>query len=154
MHREELLRTPLAFMAPAQVLDGLSADDAAKRIPGVTHSIVEILAHIAFWQGWFLQRCAGIAAPMAAHAADGWPPATAADWERLRTQFLSDLERAVHLPGDGPVTPSIEFPPVANYTVADVIVHIGQHNAHHLGQIVTLRQALGLWPPPQGSYTW
>lgn len=154
MHREELLRKPLAFMAPAQVLDGLSPDEAARRLPGVSHSIAEVVAHMAFWQSWFLQRCAGIAAPMAAHAADGWPSATAADWERLRAHFLSDLERAVNLPGNGPITPPIEFPPIANYTIADALVHIGQHNAHHLGQIVTLRQALGFWPPPQGSYTW
>jgi uncharacterized damage-inducible protein DinB len=28
------------------------------------------------------------------------------------------------------------------------------HNSHHLGQVVLLRQILGAWPPPSGSYTW
>lgn len=154
MHREEILRTPLAFMAPANILDGLSADDAARQVPGVSHSIVEIVAHMAFWQQWFLQRCTGARTPIVSRAADGWPPAAAADWPRLRDQFLSDVERAVHVPGDGPVDPPIEFPPMANYTISDALTHIGQHNAHHLGQIVTLRQVLGLWPPPAGSFTW
>lgn len=76
MHREELLVHPVAHMPPDQVLAGLSADDAARRVPGITHSI------------------------------------------------------------------------------EDALIHVAQHNAHHLGQVVTLRQVLGCWPPPGGSYTW
>jgi uncharacterized damage-inducible protein DinB len=126
MHRKELLLSPIAYMPPPQVLEGLSPEDAARRIPGVTHSIVEILA----------------------------PAATAADWTPLREQFLAGIRRALELPADGRVDPPIEFPPLANYTIADAMTHLGQHNAHHLGQIVTLRQALGAWPPPGGSVTW
>jgi uncharacterized damage-inducible protein DinB len=136
------------------LLDGLSAEDAARRITGVSHSIVEIVAHLVFWQTWFLNRCSGVAAPLPLHAVDGWPAATAADWEPLREQFLSGLRQAVLLPDDGRVNPPIEFPPMANYTIASAMTHLAQHNAHHLGQIVTLRQALGAWPPPDGSFTW
>jgi hypothetical protein len=28
------------------------------------------------------------------------------------------------------------------------------HSSHHLGQVVTIRQLLGLWPPPAGALTW
>jgi uncharacterized damage-inducible protein DinB len=154
MHREELLLSPIAYMPPPQIVEGLSPEDAARRIPGVTHSIVEILAHIVFWQTWFLNRCSGVAIPPAASAAEGWPSAAAADWEALREQFLSGLRKALELPAEGRINPSIEFPPLANYTIADAMSHLGQHNAHHLGQIVTLRQALGVWPPPGGSFTW
>ncbi|HEX2446120.1 MAG TPA: DinB family protein [Vicinamibacterales bacterium] len=154
MHREELLLSPIAYMPPPRILEGLSPEDAARRIPGVTHSIVEILAHVVFWQKWFLNRCTGVAIPPASSAADGWPSATAADWEPLRERFLSGLHRALELPGEGRVDPPIEFPPLANYTIADAMTHLGQHNAHHLGQIVVLRQALGAWPPPGGSLTW
>jgi hypothetical protein len=28
------------------------------------------------------------------------------------------------------------------------------HNAHHLGQIILLRQLFGAWPPPSGRFTW
>jgi len=28
------------------------------------------------------------------------------------------------------------------------------HNSHHLGQIITMRRLLGLWPPPGGTITW
>ena len=43
---------------------------------------------------------------------------------------------------------------LASYTARDVWEHVAQHNAYHLGQIVVLRQVLGIWPPPAGSYTW
>lgn len=154
MHREELLVRPVAHMPPDQLLAGLSADDAASRVPGVTHSIVEIVAHMAFWQAWFLDRCQGIPVPPAAHAAEGWPTATAADWLRVHDQFLHGLGRGVGLQVQGRIDPPLEFPPIANYGVEDALIHVAQHNAHHLGQVVTLRQALGRWPPPGGSYTW
>ncbi|MGE3510193.1 MAG: DinB family protein [Vicinamibacterales bacterium] len=154
MHRDELLTHPVAHMAPQQVIADLSGEDAARHLLGITHSIVEIVAHMTFWQAWFLTRCAGTAVPAPAHAAEGWPTVTAADWVRVRDQYLQDLARAVAFPATGRIDPPLEHPPMANYTVDDVMIHIAQHNAHHLGQIVTLRQALGLWPPPGGSYTW
>lgn len=154
MHREELLATPLAYLPAAQILDGLAADDTARRVPGIAHSIVEIVAHMAFWQTWLLDRSVGIHAPPIAHAATGWPAVTGADWDRVREQFFAGIGRALELPASGPVDPPFEFPPMAAYRVEDVMVHLAQHNAHHLGQVVLLRQALGLWPPPGGSYTW
>ncbi len=154
MHREELLVHPVAYMPPDQVIAGLSPEGAAQRVPGIHHSIVEIVAHMVFWQAWFLNRCSGIPVPPAAHAAEGWPAVTAADWVRVRDQFLEDLGRSVKLPAKGRIDPPIEYPLLANYDVEDALTHVAQHNSHHLGQIVTLRQALSLWPPPGGSYTW
>jgi uncharacterized damage-inducible protein DinB len=153
MDRDEVLLNPLAHMPPAAVLDGLSPDETARRVPGVSHSIVEILAHMVFWQAWFLDRCSGVATPLPAHAPEGWTPVTAADWDTLRERFLADSRRAVTLP-DGPIQPPIEVPPMATYTIDEALIHTAQHNSHHLGQIVTIRQALGLWPPPGGSFTW
>jgi len=50
--------------------------------------------------------------------------------------------------------PPIEHALLAGYTVRDAIEHMAAHNSHHLGQVVLLRQMLGAWPPPSGSYTW
>lgn len=155
----EMLLAPFAYMPPPRVLDGLDATQASRTVEGLPHSVVEVLAHLVFWQQWLLDRASGQATPMAAHAADGWPSAGAADWERLRQEFVAGLERAVAIASDGaaaarPVTPAIEFPPLAEYTVSDAMTHLAIHNAHHLGQIVTLRQLLRAWPPPEGSWTW
>ena len=55
---------------------------------------------------------------------------------------------------EGRVEPPIAMPAFANYTIPDAVAHMVQHNSHHLGQIVTPRQALEVWPPPGGSFTW
>lgn len=154
MDRKELLLSPLAYMPPSRLLAGLEPAESARVIPGATHSIVEILAHLVFWQAWFLDRCAGDARPMVARASEGWPAASAETWLTLREQFLADLQRAAEWPGDGPVAPAIEAPGMAHYTISEALTHLAVHNAHHLGQVVTMRQVLGAWPPPDGSWTW
>ena len=155
MHSHELLIEPIAFLAPGRIIEGLTSEQAERLVPGAPHSIAQILAHMTFWQDWFCQRCAGVASPVVAHAADSWPDVVAGDWPALQQRFLAGLDRAASLARvDERITPSIEFPPLAAYTVRDAQVHIASHNAHHLGQIVLLRQILGLWPPPAGSWTW
>jgi uncharacterized damage-inducible protein DinB len=159
MTTHELLLAPVAYMPPPRVLEGLAADLAGRRPPGAPHSIVELVAHLGFWQTWFLERVTGRPVPMPAAASAGWPAADSAVWDRVQREFLDGLDRAMALaepPGarSQRVAPAIEFPPLAEYTVEDVMTHIAIHNAHHLGQIVTLRQLLGSWPPPEGSWTW
>jgi uncharacterized damage-inducible protein DinB len=159
MSPQEMLLAPFAYMPPGRLVDGLTAAQAAQRVPGTPHTIVEILAHLVFWQNWFLERMTGRPVPMASTAAQGWPAADQAAWEGLRAGFLDGLERAVALAetpqaASARVEPAIEFPPLAEYTVGAVITHVAMHNAHHLGQVVTLRQMIGAWPPPDGSWTW
>jgi uncharacterized damage-inducible protein DinB len=157
MNSRELLIDTTAFLAPARALEGLSSEDALRRVSGAPHSIAEIVAHLVYWQDWFARRAQGKGEPMAAGASLGWPADSAA-WPDLRARFESGLQAlaALDVPGASgiKVTPPIEFPPLAEYTVNDVLVHVAQHNAHHLGQVVLLRQLMGLWPPPFGSWTW
>ncbi len=159
MDVREMLLSPFAYMPPPGILEGIPAAVAAAPVAGSTHTIVEIVAHLDFWQTWFLDRCRGTATPMADTASKGWPAAAEADWDARRDSFLRGVETAAALgaePSDlaKPVTPAIEFPPLAHHTVGDVLTHLAIHNAHHLGQVVTLRQMLGVWPPPGGSFTW
>jgi hypothetical protein len=73
MNAHELLTEPIGFLAPARALEGLSPDFAERRVDGAPHSIAEIVAHLNFWQIWFIRRAEGMAAPMVQHAAEGWP---------------------------------------------------------------------------------
>lgn len=156
MDARALLVDTHPHLSPAATIAGLDPADAVRHVAGLPHSIAEIVAHMAFWQEWFAARSAGRAEPMAATAADGWPAAPA--WPDVADRFLAGLEALATLvaqqPPDDPIVPAIEFPLLADYTYRDVWEHVAQHNAHHLGQIVVLRQLLGVWPPPSGSYTW
>jgi uncharacterized damage-inducible protein DinB len=160
MNARELLTEPIEYLAPARALDGLSPTLADRRMDGTGHSIAEIVSHLTFWQEWFAQRLQGVAAPMVARAADGWPAVASGSWPAVHERFLEGLSRltagadAAGETLDAPLTPAIEFPPLAHYSRRDALVHVAIHNAHHLGQIVLLRQLLGAWPPPAGSWTW
>jgi uncharacterized damage-inducible protein DinB len=121
--------------------------------------VVEVATHMVHWQSWFLKRCADNGIAPVAKASLRWPTADAAEREPVRQRFLEGLDEALELASDQAgcarrIDPPIDFSPLANYTVAGAITHIDIHNAHHLGQVITLRQFLGAWPPPEGSYTW
>jgi uncharacterized damage-inducible protein DinB len=154
----EILIEPTGYIPPALALEGLSAADAERRIPGANHSVAEVVAHMTFWLDWFISRCTGEAVPMPAHAEAGWPAITRGSWLAHREQFLAALERAATLSDnarhDDPIVPPIEFPPLAHYRIRQAIVHMATHNAHHLGQVIVLRQLLGAWPPPHGGWSW
>ena len=155
----ELLLDTFVHIPPAHALADLTAEDAARVPAAGVHSIAAILGHIEFWQSWLLDRCEGQGTPMPVKAADGWPEVTAARWPHVLGRFEGGLARAAALGDDpdrlaAPVAPAIEFPPLAHYTVRDALTHVAQHNSHHLGQIILLRQSMGRWPPPQGSWTW
>lgn len=156
MNGTELLIDTSPFIPPGRALEGLAPEDAERRTPGAPHSIAEVVAHMAFWQEWFGRRVQGIGDPMASHAAEGWPDVAPGTWPALMEGFLSGIERlsTSEVNGGRPLEPPFEYPPLARYTVHDALVHVAMHNAHHLGQVVLLRQQMGCWPPPSGSYTW
>lgn len=155
----ELLIDTLAYLSPVNVVAELPAEDAERRLEGTNHSIAELVAHMDFWQAWFLRQCEGAGEPMVASASQGWPAVAPGEWPAVRQRFLDNLERLGAAGDDlarldAPIVPAMAFPPLTRYTVRDALVHVGQHNAHHLGQVILLRQLMRLWPPPSGSWTW
>jgi uncharacterized damage-inducible protein DinB len=159
MHARELLVETFVHIPPARALEGLTPADAERRVSGASHSIAEIVAHLIFWQSWFTQRLEGVHEPMVQRAALGWPAVDPGSWSDLQARYLAGLERLASIGEDASrldrrIDPAIEFPPLAQYTTRDALVHVAHHNAHHLGQIILLRQLTGTWPPPGGGWTW
>ena len=155
----EFLVDTIAYLSPPHALEGLETAAAERTVAGTNNSIAGIVAHIDFWQRWFIDRCEGVNAPMVATAAEGWPSVAQGSWPAVRARFLESLERAAALGSNkaalpAPLDPPVEFPPLAGYTLSDALVHVATHNAHHLGQVITLRQQMNAWPPPAGSWTW
>lgn len=157
MSPRDLLIETTPSIAPARALEALTTGQAERR-EGTLHTIAEIVSHCAFWQDWFRSRCEGGTEPMPASASLGWMPPAAGSWPDVRDRFLGGLEALVAQgERDDParvLAPPLEFPPLAGYTVGDALVHVSNHNAHHLGQVIVLRQLAGAWPPPSGSWTW
>lgn len=132
-----------------RALEGLGAEDAGRAPPGLPHSVAQIVAHVAFWQDFVLDAAGGGAPVRPEHAAGGWPEP--GDWETLRVRLLAGQGRLRSLARDPafPASPTREGHPWAA-----LLANYAGHGLYHLGQVVTIRQALALWPPPSGGDTW
>lgn len=139
-------------------LEGLDEKAVGKRPANSPHSIYQLLAHMIYWQEYELQKIAGEHPSYPAHAADSWLPETAPKnlqaWHDTIQRFAEGLRRYETLLADPATDLARIIDAKKNETVRDVIIMIIAHNSHHLGQIITLRQQLGAWPPPKGGDTW
>jgi len=139
-------------------LEGLDEKLARERPANATHSIYQILAHMIYWQEYELQKIAGENPSYPAHAGESWltepaPKNLQALGETIQ-RFAEGLKRYEALLANPATDLERTIEVKKNETVRDVIVMIIAHNSHHLGQIITLRQQLGAWPPPKGGDTW
>jgi hypothetical protein len=94
------------------------------------------------------------------HAADGWPAVPADGWDGLRTRYLRAIEDAKRIVAESDsladplLPPGVQIAALARESHGSGILHAAVHSSHHLGQIITMRQLMGLWPPPSGTITW
>jgi uncharacterized damage-inducible protein DinB len=155
--REQLqgVNSHLGFLA---ALEGLSPALAGRRVPGAPHTIFQVLHHMIYWQDITIARLRR-ESPERPRSADlGWQappvPEDSSDWEAAVAQFgegLRALEELVSQPAfdlGGPADSA------RGTTAREELLMIAGHNSYHLGQIVTLRQMFGSWPPPKGGDTW
>ena len=147
-------------LEPGAVLDGLTTDQAHAKPHGLPHSIAEIVAHMSYWQEWFNNCAVAGFTGIPEHAVEGWPAVPPDGWDALRTRYLRAVEEAKRIAaesdalGDPILPPGVHVPSLANESHGAGLLHAAMHSSHHLGQIITIRQLLGLWPPPAGSITW
>ena len=128
------------FIPRARLLAGLTVEQVSMRPSGLLHSIYEELWHTTRWQSVVVQCDDRAEAAWIDGGTDfpSEPPGNERAWEDLVTEFLAGAERAVELGRSSE----------AGGTLADKLESLAVHNAYHLGKIVTLRQAIGAWPPP------
>ena len=144
-----------------RALDGLNAEQAEMVPTGLPHSVADIVAHVAYWQTYLLSVFAGDDPPAVEHAAQGWPERTdaesiqtgwtAAEWEALKSTFFSDLDTlAAHARDEA----FLELLDRKGRPRIVPLTSFAGHGLYHLGQVVSVRQLIGAWPPPGGGDTW
>jgi hypothetical protein len=160
---EQVLAGDSAHTPPAEILDGVGAEAAHRVIAGAPRTIYAELWHIAFWQQITLDWVRGIETAYPVHASAGFPTAGDADredWDQLRQRFFSTNREAADAARDTSRhnvqirCPSRPGEAVRVMTVREQLESLGAHNAYHFGRIVLLRQLQGLWPPPNGGFSW
>jgi uncharacterized damage-inducible protein DinB len=160
----ELFHGKGAHVDPVACVADLSADAAARTIPGFPHSTWQLLAHINYWMDYETRRIDGQTPQYPAHASESWPAAAAppsdADWKSEIARFQSLLQRSVQIAKSDPATLSREVPRAhqqqndKSSTVAALLWQTMVHNSYHIGQIAMIRRCLNLWPPPAGGDSW
>lgn len=150
----------VGFHSPEAVLEGLTGEQATAKPAGAPHSIAEIVAHMCFWQDCFNQIALNGFTGFPEHAEGGWPPCSAADWPALHGRYLAVVRESQEIARTAPdlgaklLPEGVPIPLLERDTRGSGVLHGAIHAAHHLGQVVLLRQIMGLWPPPAGSMTW
>ena len=150
----------LGFQPPAVILEGLTEEQATAKPQGSPHSISDIVGHMCFWQEYFNKMATEGFRDFPAHAPDGWPKMRVGGWDALSKRFLASVQATRELAGtsnrlDEKLLPEgSPLPFMQRDSVGSGLLHAVIHTSHHLGQVVTLRQILKLWPPPSGSMTW
>lgn len=136
-------------MAAENILSGLSEEQAGRHPEHLPHSVSELLAHINYWLEWMLEVIeSGAARPYPKSAAQSWPAPRG--WQEEREHFYRLLARIDAHAARPDLSEAVNF----EETTFELLTDFALHTAHHLGQIITVRQALGAWPPPGGGDTW
>lgn len=134
------------FAPRAEILAGLTLEEATRRLSSESHTIYEELWHANEWQKIVVRRDK--------ERYEGWkrgevypPQAPAGDeeWGALVAEFLSGLDGALEWASS---PEKLATKTSVDYTMEDVLYSLAVHSSYHLGKIVAIRQAIGAWPPP------
>jgi hypothetical protein len=115
---------------------------------------------MCFWQEWFNACLVSGFSGIGQHSVDGWPAVDADGWDALRERYGRSIEEAKRIAGesdslaDSLLPSDVNIPSLARESRGSGLLRGAVHNSHHLGQIITMRRLMGLWPPPGGTIRW
>ena len=128
---------------------GIPAKLRGVRPDNLPYSIWDLLEHmrIAQWDILEFSRDAEHVSPD--WPAGYWPTAEAQpgekEWDRSLASFSRDLEAMKKLVGDPKTDLFAKIPHGTGQTILREALLIADHNAYHLGQVLTVRRLLGNW---------
>ena len=137
-----------AWHGPAlrDVLNGVSAQDAARRPPGGAHSIWELTLHVAAWANEVARRLQGHAP---ADPQEGDWPVTGGSWDDAVERVFAARDRVLGVlndlaEADLQTRPAQTRDPAlgTGFSYAGLAEGLAQHNAYHGGQIMMLRRII------------
>jgi hypothetical protein len=152
--REQLVRFlgwEEAHVSFDKAIDGIAPDKRGARAEGLEHSPWQLLEHLRLGQADILDFCRN---PAYVHALtwpdDYWPkdpaPPTDTAWKESVTAYLRDRDEMKAL------VRSVDDLTATVPTGTDVqtylrsILLVADHDAYHVGQLIAVRRALGIWP--------
>ena len=133
-----------------KALDGIPADQRGARANGFEHSLWQLLEHLRIAQEDILDFCVNARYEHTRKWPDDyWPtqPAPPNDqaWHDSIAAYTRSLDAMKQLTRDvDDLTASVPTGE-ARHTYLREILLVIDHNAYHVGQVIDLRRALGIW---------
>ena len=127
-----------------EILDGVSAKQAAAHPINGAHSIWELVQHIAAWDGAVLRRM-HVEVPVELSDTENFPPVTDtsdAAWQRAVAQAKQVHEELTAAVSSFPESRLTEIIPGKDYDFTNMLLGVVQHELYHAGQIALLKKAL------------
>ncbi len=149
-HLLELLRGGHAHLDLEKAIGGLSPKLRGAKAPGLPHTVWQLLEHLrlAQWDILDFSRNPGYVAMK--WPEDYWPsteaPPDDGAWDRSVEAARRDLQAMQDLVADSGTDLYAKIPWGDGQTILREALLVADHNAYHVGQIVSVRQALGAWP--------
>lgn len=151
--REHLLwqlRGGHAHLGFDAVVADLPTGYQGRKPDGIPHTPWRLLEHLRIAQ-WDILEFSRRPDHVSPAFPDGyWPeqdgPPTASAWDASIAAFSKDLEEFQALIADSSNDLMAPFPWGDGQTLFREALVLADHNAYHLGQLVAVRQALGVWP--------
>lgn len=147
-----------AFTNPVTLLEDLDGEVAVKAVEGSPHTIAAIVSHLDYWQNWFMKGVEGRLEPYPESLSNTFFPIEATEWQNLKTNFLETQNTIKTLCKDAELLKrqfsmgqSVGGGHDERSVGMTLMYSVILHNAHHYGQIITLRQTMNLWPPVGGG---
>ena len=146
----------------AKCLDWESAhvgfDTAVKGIPlplrgivpkGLPYSAWQLVEHLRIAQADILEFCVNAKYEEKKWPDDYWPrsprPSSGATWTKSIAAFTRDRKKLQKLTMNTEVDLFATIPHGTGQTYLRELLLIADHTAYHVGQIIVLRRALGIW---------
>jgi hypothetical protein len=149
-HLADLLKGGSAHVHFMDALEGFPPNKRGTFAPGLPHTGWQLLEHsrIAQWDILEFSRNPKHVSP--GFPEGYWPktpgPPADAEWDKSVQQFQRDLNEMSALVKNPKTDLFAKIPHGDGQTILREALVLADHNAYHLGQLVDLRRALGIWP--------
>ena len=148
-HLARLLDWEEAHVGFDKAVDGIPVDKRGARAVGLEHSPWQLLEHMRLAQDDILDFCTNANYTHNLEWPDDyWPapaPSDEAAWNDSIASFARSLEKMKALARDVPDLTAKVPTGKENQTYLRAILLLADHTAYHVGQLVAVRRALGIW---------
>jgi hypothetical protein len=146
----QLLKGGQAHIHFSDALEGFPVRKRGVLVKGLQHTAWQLLEHARIAQRDILEFCRNAEHVSPEFPEGYWPktpvPPSPAAWDHAIRDFHYDLLQMISLVENPKTDLHDKIPHGDGQNILREVLVLADHNSYHLGQLVDLRRALGIWP--------